>query len=289
MWFVNWGEEMRLLKRSIAFIAILMLMNGGLAYAQSSKYQRPGKKAAAPVAPAPGTKTDKASAPAIAKPVSEKVDIQQIEQEYWQQKDTEFHVVQSRRFTKEKKPFAHFGYGLLINDTFNKGGEFTLSGGYYYKEQMGVEVFYTSIDSDNSKVVDEMLGLGGGPSYAHPTAQYGVTWNWMPIYGKVSVFDKAIIYFDMGLHLGIGIAEYERVLQQTPLPNLTSRTEKDSSLMFIADISQQYFLSDRWALRLDIKNRFYKRDLKKFNNASETKSDTEHSVIGELGVIFYFK
>ncbi len=288
---------MRLLKRSIAFVAIITLFSGGIAHAQANKYQRPGKKAAAPVAPAPGTKTDKAAAPAAAaKPAdtkSEKVDIQQIEQEYWQQKDTEFHVVQSRRYTKEKKPFVHAGYGILVNDTFNKGGAYTISGGYYFKEQMGVEAFYTSIDAENSKVVNEMLSLGGGPQYAHPTAQYGVTWNWMPIYGKVSVFDKSIIYFDMGLHLGLGIAEYERVLHDgapvTPPTMPGMITEKDTSFMLIADISQQFFLSDRWALRVDLKNRFYKRDLKKFNNAAQTSSDNEHTIIGEVGVIFYFK
>ncbi len=276
------------------------MLGTSLAHAQANKYQRPGKKEAAPIAPAPGTATDKAAAPAAAPNVSkgtdtqsEKVDIQQIEQDYWQQKDTEFHVVQSRRFTKEKKPFAHLGYGVLINDTFNKGGEFTISGGYYYKEQMGVEAFYTSISTDNSKVVDEMLGLGGGPKYARPSAQYGVTWNWMPIYGKVSVFDKTIIYFDMGLHLGVGIAEYERVLQDGPpvtpptVPGM--RGEKDSSLMFIVDISQQYFLSEKWAFRVDLKNRFYKRDLKVFDDPSKTSSDNEHTILGEIGFIYYFK
>ncbi len=284
---------MKLLTRSIAFFAFITLAST-LSHAQANKYKRPERKAAP--APAAGTaapaKNATATAPAAEKK-SEKVDIQKIEQEYWQQKDTEFHVVQSRRFTKEKKSFAHLSYGILLNDTFNKGGAISVSGGYFYKEQMGFEISYTSFDAENSKVVDEMLSLGGGPKYARPISQYGATWNWMPIYGKVSVFDKTIIYFDMGVSLGLGIAEYERVLHDgapvTPPTMPGMRTEKDSSLMFIVDVSQQFFLSDKWALRFDLKNRFYKRDLKKFNNASETSSDNEHTVEGAFGFIYYFK
>lgn len=276
---------MKLLTRSMALIAISTLV-GGLANAQSGKYQRPGKKKAeAAVAPAPGKGTDKAAAPtAAAKSVdtkSEKVDIQQIETDYWQQKDTEFHVVQSRRYTKEKRPFVHLGYGLLINDSFNRGGAISASGGYYYKEQMGFEVSYMSFNAKNSKTIDEIFDLSGGPSYAHPLAQYGATWNWMPIYGKVSVFDKSIIYFDMGVHLGLGISEYERVVD--------TGKEKASSPMLILDISQQFFLTEKWAFRFDIKNRFYKQDLKKYKTPYTTKTETEHNIDAELGFIYYFK
>lgn len=276
---------MRLLKRSIAFIAITLLLNGGFAHAQANKYQRPGKKAADAAIPvSKETGATGAAAPAAAKTTdtkSEKVDIQQIESEYWQQKDTEFHVVQSRRFTKEKRPFVNLGYGVLINDSFNKGTALAVSGGYYYKEQTGFEAFYTTFDAENSKTTDEIFSLGGAPRYARPKAQYGVTWNWMPIYGKVSVFDKTIIYFDMGLHLGVGLAEYERVLQ--------TGADKDSSPMLIFDISQQFFLSEKWAFRFDVKNRFYKQDLKKYNNPNDTKSDQEHNIDAVFGFTFYFK
>lgn len=268
----------------MAFIAISTFLAGGLANAQSSKYKRPGKKAATEVAPAPGKGIDKAAAPVVAKPTdtkSEKVDIQQIETDYWQQKDTEFHVVQSRRFTKEKRPFVNLGYGLLINDSFNKGTEFNISSGYYYKEQMGFEVSYASFSSKNSKTTDEIFSLGGAPRYSRPIAQYGVTWNWMPIYGKVSVFDKSIIYFDMGIHVGVGLAEYERLLQ--------SGNEKDTSPMFILDISQQFFLTEKWAFRFDLKNRFYTQDLKKYNDVNNKTSDSEQNVNATFGFIYYFK
>src|SRR5690606_31100857 len=140
---------MKLLTRSIAFFAFITLAST-LSHAQANKYKRPTKKAA----PAPA-KAGKTAAPAkdaaatTADTKSEKVDIQKIEQEYWQQKDTEFHVVQSRRFTKEKKPFAQVGYGLLVNDSFNRGGAFSISGGYYYKENMGFEVSYLGFSADD--------------------------------------------------------------------------------------------------------------------------------------------
>lgn len=283
---------MRLLTRSIAFVAILSI--SGLAQAQSNKYQRPGKKAAdTAVAPAPGTATDKAAAPKDAKAVdtkSEKVDINQIEQDYWQQKDTEFHVVQSRRFTKEKRPFVNLGYGVLINDSFNKGTALSVSTGYYYKEQMGVELSYTSFESENSKVVKELLELGGGPTYARPIAQYGVTWNWMPIYGKVSLFDKSIIYFDMGVHVGMGLAEYAPMRETGSGTKVSMEAETKTAPMIILDVSQQFFMSEKWAFRFDLKNRFYKQDLIDFKSPyGSKKSDNEHNIDAVFGFTYYFK
>lgn len=273
------------------------MLGTSLAQAQANKYQRPGKKEAAPIAPAPGTATDKAAAPAGAAPnvskgtdtKSEKVDIQQIEQDYWQQKDTEFHVVQSRRFTKEKRPFVNVGYGVLINDSFNRGGAVSVSGGYYYKEQMGFEISYLGFSADDSKTTKEIFELDGAPTYARPINQIGATWNWMPIYGKVSVFDKTIIYFDMGIHVGAGIATYERVLENTPAPNRTTRYESDTAPMLILDISQQFFINEKWAFRFDVKNRFYNQDLKKYDDSSDTKKDMEHNIDAVFGFTYYFK
>ncbi|MES2768991.1 MAG: outer membrane beta-barrel domain-containing protein [Bdellovibrionota bacterium] len=283
---------MKLLKSSIASITILSaaisMLVGGSAYAQSNKYQRPGKKEAAPVAPAPGTATDKAAAPAAApakdaKAVdtkSEKVDIQQIEQDYWQQKDTEFHVVQSRRFTKEKRPFVNLGYGLLINDSFTKGSSLNLSSGYYFKEQHGFEVSYSQFDVKNSKTTDEIIVAGGTPAYNKLNYQLAATYNWMPIYGKVSVFDKSIIYFDMGVHVGLALVDYDHALQ--------AGDKQDSSVALVLDISQQFFLSEKWAFRFDVKNRFYKQDRLDYVTGA-AKDDSEHNVSAVFGFTYYFK
>lgn len=280
---------MKTLTRSIVLVSVLTLI-GGLAHAQSDKYQRPGKKSTEAVAPAIGAaaaakKDDKA--PKV-EAKSEKVDIQQIESEYWQSKDTEFHVVQSRKFAKEKRPYVNLGYGMIINDNFNKGGQFSLSGGYYYQEQKGFEIFYDSFSAEDSKVIKEVLSLSGGPTYARPLAQYGATWNWMPIYGKVSVLDKSIVYFDMGLHLGLGMAEYAPMIENGVGSKQSKEAGKETAPMLIMDISQQFFLNEKWALRFDIKNRFYKRDLKNFNNGAARNTDTEHNIDAVLGFTYFF-
>jgi outer membrane beta-barrel protein len=266
--------------KTIAFIAAMMMALP--AQGQSNKYQRPGKKKAAEVAPAAGTALNEAKPAAEVKSdkKSEKVDIQQIENDYWQQKDTEFHVVQSRKYSKEKKFFLSAGYGTLVNDSFNTGGMFLLSGGYYFKETYGVELFYMGFNARNSKTVNEIFTLTGAPSYSHPLSEMGATFNWMPIYGKVSVFDKSIIYYDLGINVGAGIHKYERVVQ--------TGNETDSTPMFIADITQQFFLSDRFALRFDIKNRYYSIDLKKYRSPFDTKSDTNFTTDAVLGLVFYF-
>jgi len=266
---------------SIFLIALVFVAQ--TAHAQSSQYQKPGKKkkadAAIAASPVPGTSDAKKS-----DTKSEKVDINQIEQQYWQQKDTEFHVVQSRRYTKEKKWFVSASYGLLLNDSFNRGNILGLSGGYYFKEQMGIEAFYMDFDAKNSKTINEIFDLKGGPTYSHPLREYGVTFNWMPIYGKISVLDKSIIYYDLGLSVGLGMHEYERVLQQGD--------DKKQTPMLVVDITQQFFLSDRWALRFDIKNRYYTEKLMRFKpdttGAQPETNDSTLATDAMIGLIFYF-
>ncbi len=253
------------------------------AFAQSGKYQRPGKKAAAPVvAPAPGKA-------AVAVPVeaksksdvkSEKMDIQEIESAYWQQKDSEFHVVQNRRFSKEKRYFISPTVGILINDSFTKGMSYGLSGGYYMTERNGVEVSYVSYSADNSKTTDEIFGLNGAPAYNKLKNQITATYNWMPIYGKISLFDSSIIYFDMGLNVGLGLTSYEQQLE--------AGNSSKTAITLIADISQQFFIKESLAIRFDIRNRFYKEDREKFRNSTGSNSEFEHSLSAAIGIVYYF-
>ncbi len=258
-------------------LAMMLLLTIGDAFAQSDKYQRPGKKTADPAVPvksAPVTEKAKSDTK------SDKVDIQEIENQYWQQKDQDFHVVQNRRFTKEKRYYLSPTAGILINDSFTKGQAFGLSGGYYFSEQNGVEVSYLHYNTDNSKTTDEIFGLNGAPAYNKLTRQITATYNWMPIYGKVSIFDKSIIYFDMGLNVGVGLTSYEKQLE--------AGNEDKSSVTFVADITQQFFIKDSWAIRFDIRNRFYKEEREKFRNSTGSSNDLEHSLSAAIGIVYYF-
>jgi outer membrane beta-barrel protein len=188
--------------------------------------------------------------------------------------------VQNRRFTKEKRYFLSPTVGILINDSFTKGQSFGLSGGYYMNEQNGVEVSYLHYNVENSKTTDEIFGLNGAPAYNKLTRQLTATYNWMPIYGKVSLFDKSIIYFDMGLNVGLGLTTYEKQLEDGD--------QEKNAITFIADISQQFFIKESLAIRFDIRNRFYKEEREKYRNSTGTLDDFEHSLSTAIGIVYYF-
>ncbi len=258
-------------------LAMMLLLSLGDAFAQSDKYQRPGKKSAetaVPVKAAPASDKTKPEAK------SDKVDIQEIENQYWQQKDQDFHVVQNRRYTKEKRYYLSPTAGILINDSFTKGQAFGLSGGYYLSEQNGFEVSYLHYNTDNSKTTDEIFGLNGAPAYNKLNRQITATYNWMPIYGKVSIFDKSIIYFDMGINIGLGLTTYEKQLE--------AGNQEKSSVTLVADITQQFFIKDSLAIRFDIRNRFYKEEREKYRNSTGTSDDIEHSLSAAIGIVYYF-
>lgn len=260
---------------TLSIMCSIFLM-GSWGYSQTGQYQNPSKKAgdAKPKANQGATPAQKDNSK------STKVDIQDIENQYWQQKDQDFHVVQNRLFTKDKRFFISPKVGLLVNDSFTKGISYGIASGYYFNERSGIEIGYTQYDVKNSKTTSEALRMNGSVAYNKLENQLTATYNWMPIYGKISLFDSSIIYFDMGINVGLGLVGYEKQLE------LGNKDKK--SVMLILDISQQFFVHRNMAVRFDIQNRFYKEDRETYRNSTGPIKETEHSLSAALGFVFYF-
>jgi outer membrane beta-barrel protein len=262
------------------YITVLILFVGLSANAQSGQYKRSKK-----------TTTPEVSNPSAPSPANKgkdlKVDIKDLEEQYWTPQDTEFKVVQNRKFSKDGKYALSLQFGPLMNDSYAEGlGNLGVTVGYYFSEFMGVEFNYTKYNVDKSEVVSAFEDQFGGttPDYNEPLDYIGANFNWIPIYGKMSIQDKKIIYFDLAISPGIGMTKYNQKTSATA----AQQGSDESAFVLALDVSQHFFFSERVALRIDMKNRRYKEEILKFSDGSVARDSNKTTTLWQVGFTYYF-
>ncbi len=224
-----------------------------------------------------------------AKPESDKLDVSDLEKKYWAAKDTDFSVVQNRTYSKAGRFGLSAAYGTTLNDTWSDGPTYGGILNYYFTDRYGVQIDYTNTQSKDSQATSRLAQTQGGfPNHNKLKQYYGASFNWVPIYAKMSLLNSSIIYFDMAISPGLGVTEYE---QQMDIGNARV-TAPTASL----DISQHFFLNQHLALRVDLKNRWFQEDIMQYrlpvgtspSSSRKLSSDINYSTILLFGVTVYF-
>lgn len=274
-------------------VMLLISLASTQVWAQASQYQRKKRPEASlpAVAPVPGSPskapTVSGQAPATSS-TSDKVDITDLEQKYWAPKDVEFSVVQNRIYSKKDR-FAFTPHvGPLVTDSFSSGMVIGGTLGYYFTERTGVEVTYDRYALENSTVLQGYINQNAvQPDFNRQTDFIGASFNWVPLYAKASLLDKEIIYYDLSISPGLGFMRYEQQLEG-------GGGELKSSPTFTLDIGQHFFINRSFALRFDVRNRFYNDEVAKYRTVGgKTRGETvkekgNHSVAVQFGVTYYF-
>ncbi len=185
---------------------------------------------------------------------SDKLDVKALEQKYWAAKDDDFSVVQNRAFSKAKRFYVTGHYGQAINDPYYTGSYMGASLGYFFNESWGVEATYLTTNFSDSRSFKDIVSLGGGPKVNEAKARAVVSALWMPIYAKMSLMDKKILHFDMGLSIGVGNYAYERKYYTGTHPNGIEESEKGSAMGYSLGITQQFYFSRSMAIKMDFVN-----------------------------------
>lgn len=206
---------------------------------------------------------------------SDKLDVQALEQKYWAAKDDDFSVVQNRAFQKAKRFFGTLHYGVAINDPYFSGSYMGLTGGYFFNESWGVEVNYLSTNFDKSRSFKDIVSLGGGPKANEAKSRIGVNGVWTPIYAKMSLFDKKIIHFDMGFTFGLAQHGYESIYNTGTTLNPNEKGRSGSAIGYSFGIMQQFYFSEKSAIRVDFTNTFSSQDTVPYTSATGVKSGTK--------------
>jgi len=104
-------------------------------------------------------------------------------------------------------------------------------------------------------------------------SKMGINAIWTPIYAKMSLFDKKIIHFDMGLTFGLGQYSYESIYN-TGGTNESGRAA--SSVGYNIGIMQQFYFSENMAIRVDFNNTFSTQDTVLYDDTTGAKHGTKN-------------
>lgn len=193
---------------------------------------------------------------AQSKKSSDRMDLQKIEEKYWSAKDTDISVVQNRTYNKSDRVFLSLGYGPLMNDSWSTGRMTQTGLGYYFSERMGLEISHEQGNlQDNDATIRLSQQSGIKPNYNTFKSYTSLNWVIVPFYAKMSFWDRKIMYFDMQFAFGVGQNTYIQKIN----PDQGGDKEQHA-LGFNIDVTQQLFFHENFAIRLDIKNKFYQQD-----------------------------
>ena len=221
----------------------------------------------------------------------EKVDISDLENKYWAPKDTDFSVVQNRTYTKEKRKFFSLQYGIPTSDAYNDGSFLNFSGNYFFSERHGMQFSYIRANLTPNSAVSDLASFATGvyPDHGRMIDYWGVSYNFVPFYSKMSVMGKKIMYFDMAISPSLGMTKYKQVMLNSE--------GSGTALTYGFDITQYYFFSSHWAFRVDWKNQWYSQKVQKykFTNVPVPTAEGEpvatkkiHDSLLLLGLTFFW-
>lgn len=186
-------------------------------------------------------------APAPEKRDSDRLDIKQLEDKYWAAKDDDFSVVQNRAYPKAKRYYATLQGGIPVNDPYSDGTVTGLNVGYHFNERWGIEGSYLMASFKENDAVQQFIDDHGTiPNHNTLKNMRGLQLNYIPLYAKMSLLDKKIIYFDMGLGLYLG--------QTTFTQNMNIGDKDVTEFGYGISVYQHFFFSEHFAFKVDFRN-----------------------------------
>jgi outer membrane beta-barrel protein len=178
----------------------------------------------------------------------------------WLDPDKKIYVLQNRRYRKANSADIFLMGGLSLGDTYRTVYQVQPRLGYWFNEEMGLEVFYSDrFNGQNNayKALDQAIQSGGvekSPYIREVTSQVGVLFTWAPWYAKINVFNS-VLYFDWYFEGGVGSLGTQ-VGPETQAQNPTLWTEQNIFAVY-AGTGHLFHLSEHWKLRLDFLGHFY--------------------------------
>lgn len=117
---------------------------------------------------------------------------------------SEVSVLQKRFLPKTGRAQIFGGLSLTTNDPFYNTIGATVKASYFLSEMWGIEAQYYTLSSSEAKATKELYAIQniGTDSFSYTKEYMGLNLLWVPIYGKMSWFNRKIIPFDF--YFGVG-------------------------------------------------------------------------------------
>lgn len=281
-WTSIWNSTAFLFKKLLLPLFLISLFEGPMVFAAAADRQETAAGSPSDPLPPSALAADASNAPSP----SDRLDLGNLEQKYWSAKDDDFTVVQNRTFSKSRKISLGLLSGMIINDGFIEGQPASLSLGYFFNERHGLLVDNTQFTTHpNSTIENYRQSEGAIPDYNYPVSTTSLTYLWSPIYAKVSLLEKKILYLDVMIGAHLGTSRYKVASQNGDFT--------ESSTQYGLDVSQVWFFNKTVAFRFDIRTTWSQQNKYKYYQSGAAQPTSMGSSLLRdnvwlFGLNFYF-
>jgi len=184
----------------------------------------------------------------------------------------ELAIIHPRFQPKSQRFQVNFGGATVLNDPwFNQFGA-SLRAAYHFTELLGIEIaadMYSGAQSAAAKDLFSELNVAAS-SFVRPKSYTGVHLYLSPIYGKMSLFNKRIVPYDVFFTLGAGSTQLEQSRQQ-------------QAETFHIGAGQIFAFTRNASFRWDVRANVFSAQ----SNSSLVKTTTQN-IIMNLGFSYFF-
>jgi len=169
----------------------------------------------------------------------------------WLDGDKEIYVLQNRKFRKKSRVYVGGLYGRSINGAFIDSTRFSLQGGFFFSENWGLELSYSSANGETNTTHDSVKEQSNAVAfYRKIDTEMTAMLLWSPFYSKINTFNK-IFYYDWMFGAGISTVTTDDNRNEfddgSPDSNkLTS--ESNSGLSWMSAF--RFYITENWSSEL---------------------------------------
>lgn len=244
----------------------------------------------------PSSSSTSSSSTSSGMDAAEKVNVESIKEKYWARGDeAEMGVVQNRLYTKAGKFEVGVTGGVLLTDPFINVYTLNATFGYHIDEYFSTHLVWAKALSSTSSALSTLSTIGSGytTNYNAPGSLFLVEGNASFLYGKLSLFSKSIIYYDMYLSGGLGRINTESApLRSAGNGYAAGATLSQSFLTENIGIGQRFYLSKMTSIRFDYRLMHFSETLIESQSPTAsgvnagTRSNWSHSITLGVDILF---
>jgi len=183
-------------------------------------------------------------------------------------------VLQKRFMPKTDRMQVGLGFNAIMNDPWFNGLGADLTFAYHFSENWGLEANARFLSNSEKDSVKDLKANNNVDTASIVTTKgfYGLDVFWSPIYGKMSLYNKRIVPFDMYFTGGLG---------QSSLDGATA----SSAVTYHVGTGQIFALNKTWGFRWDLSYNFFSASTQQQGYTSATQFN---NLILTVGGSFFF-
>jgi outer membrane beta-barrel protein len=169
---------------------------------------------------------------------------------------------------------AGASYGSVLNESYSKTQATGVRLGFFLSEKMGLEYNFAQFRSSDSadllalrsqEVCIELQCRSLEPRFIRLRKMHQGQIVTAPVYGKINLFDSAIIYSDLTFSLGGGLVN----------------TSQGDKWALTPGLGQRFYFTKSMSLRVDVTDIFLKET---FNSSQGAVDNWRHNWVAQAGV-----